>query len=73
MTTCYRALGALLTALFLSTATHAVDPTDTTGKAKDLQPIINGSLGDIADYPWLAFLAYDSGQQYCGASLISST
>lgn len=63
----YRSITSFLIALALSTTALATDLT------RDQQAIINGSSGDIANYPWLVFFVYDNGQQYCGGSLISST
>ncbi len=39
----------------------------------DASAIINGTAGSVSTYPWIAYLAYDTGEQYCGASLISPT
>ncbi len=45
---------------------------DTT-KETETSAIINGTAGSISTYPWIVYLAYDTGEQYCGASLISPT
>lgn len=64
-------------AMLLSLAWIPVGQANEQGAAQhtadDAQPIINGTLGSVSSYPWMGFLAYSDGQQYCGASLISET
>ena len=66
----------LLLALFLismASAAFATEDGGSNSKVADSSAIINGSAASIANYPWIAYLAYDTGEQYCGASLISPT
>lgn len=63
----------ILLALSMAGTTFASGNGGDTGKHDDAAAIINGTAGSIATYPWIAYLAYDDGQQYCGASLISPT
>jgi len=51
----------------------ATDDSSNNSKASDTSAIIAGAAGSILTYPWIAYLAYDTGEQYCGASLISPT
>ena len=46
---------------------------DVLPRGKLGQPIINGTQATTTDYPWMAFLADQDGEQYCGASLVSPT
>lgn len=68
-------LNRLLLALALVGLCPAVQASGKGAPAPD-QPgsiaIINGNPGTTADFPWMAFLADAEGQQFCGASLISS-
>ena len=54
-------------------AVFATDNNGDTAKETATSAIINGEAGSISAYPWIAYLAYDKGEQYCGASLISPT
>lgn len=56
-----------------STAATAVDTNTTPATTQDAQAIINGTSASTTTYPWIVYLAYDTGQQYCGGSLISPT
>lgn len=64
---------ALLGLLLISMAGIAFAADSNDSKTTDASAIIDGSAGSIATYPWIAYLAYDTGEQYCGASLISPT
>lgn len=63
-----------LTLLLISVVgtAFAKDESSNT-KALDTSAIIDGVAASISTYPWIAYLAYDTGEQYCGASLISPT
>lgn len=65
----------LASILTLSVAGAALGTGNSGEASKESQvsAIINGSAGSISTYPWIAYLAYDTGEQYCGASLISPT
>ena len=64
-----------LTLLLISVVgtAFATDDSSNNSKASDTSAIIAGAAGSILTYPWIAYLAYDTGEQYCGASLISPT
>lgn len=64
-------LFGLLCFSLLSTA--FAKENDSDSKGVDSSAIIDGAAGSISTYPWIAYLAYDTGEQYCGASLISPT
>lgn len=63
----------MLLLLSVVSAAHATDSSGTPPKGAETSAIINGSAGSISTYPWIVYLAYDTGEQYCGASLISPT
>lgn len=62
-----------LITVVISLPLSAREGTTSTQQASDSAAIINGSSGSTATYPWMAFLADQNGEQYCGASLISPT
>lgn len=66
----------VLLTLFLfsmvSTA-FATDDNSDNAKATQTSAIINGTAGSISTYPWIAYIGFDTGEQFCGASLISPT
>lgn len=64
---------ALLGLLLLSMAGTAFAKDSNDSKDGDTSAIIDGTAGSISTYPWIGYLAYDTGEQYCGASLISPT
>ena len=53
--------------------TSATDESGKNSKVADSSAIINGTAGSISTYPWMAYLGLDTGEQFCGASLISPT
>ena len=62
-----------LIALVMAFGIQAEEQTTVTAKAQETSAIINGKTESTSTYPWIAFLADQDGQQYCGASLISPT
>jgi len=65
----------LLTVLLITVvgSVFATEGSSNNPKTSDTSAIINGVAGSISTYPWIAYLADDTGEQYCGASLISPT
>ena len=66
-------IGTFALMLSLVNVTLANEQGKTQQLPDDTAAIINGSVGSVSSYPWMGFLAYSDGQQYCGASLISET
>ncbi|MBL4580275.1 MAG: trypsin-like serine protease [Gammaproteobacteria bacterium] len=63
-----------LTLLLISVLGSAsAKDVSSNAKAADTSAIIGGAAALLSTYPWIAYLAYDTGEQYCGASLISPT
>ena len=63
------------TLLFISAVgtAFATDDSSNNFKASDTSAIIGDAESSISTFPWIAYLAYGTGEQYCGASLISPT
>ena len=59
--------------VFISVSAIAIEKVASAVRSSETLPIINGSAGSTVNYPWIAFLANENGDQYCGASLISPT
>lgn len=73
MTSAFKPLFLALFLVSMVSTTFAKDDSSNNSTQVDTSAIINGSAGSISTYPWIAYLAYDTGEQYCGASLISPT
>ncbi len=73
MQTPFRPVFMILLLLSMAGAAFATDNNGDTAKETQTSAIINGEAGSTSTYPWIAYLAYDTGEQYCGASLISPT
>lgn len=67
----------LFLTLVLVTATLSSVSSAKSADIKDvpdqISAIIEGTAASISTYPWIAFLADEFEEQYCGASLISET
>ena len=63
------------TLLFISAVgtAFATDDSSNNFKASDTSAIIGDAESSISTFRWIAYLAYGTGEQYCGASLISPT
>lgn len=66
-------ISSILIATVMTMSVSAKEDQSAAPQAQESSAIINGTAGSTATYPWIAFLTYADGQQYCGASLISST
>lgn len=73
MKTPFRCAALTLIALVMTMSVSAVEPAPEAQQSQTTSAIINGSASSTVTYPWVVFLAYPDGQQYCGASLISPT
>ncbi len=67
----------LLLTLALVAATQSsvlsAKSADTGDVPDQVSAIIDGTAASVSSYPWVAFLADEFEEQYCGASLISET
>ncbi len=59
--------------LSITGVAYAAGNNGDAPKGAETNAIINGEAGSISAYPWITYLAYDTGEQYCGASLIAPT
>jgi len=73
MKTTYKILLLITLLIPMTDTVLAKDDANNSFKAAETSAIVNGVAGSISTYPWIAYLAFDTGEQYCGASLISPT
>ena len=58
---------------FMVSVSHSKTESPNLDGLVNFQEIVNGVSASTLTYPWIAFLADEDGEQYCGASLISPT